>query len=286
VGNRHELSLLSRIRRYRWGSGFTVFVLAIVAIVWLMPVVYMADVSLRLPQDVFDPSIILLSVTSVNYETIFLHNPLPTYFMNSIIVSVGSTTLVAIAAVLFSFAVSVLKVRYGRLVYAALLLTLMVPIGALVVPITIELKQVGWLNSYPGLIAPYAALGIPFASVILVSVMDELPEELHEAAVMDGANVWQLLVHIVVPVLRPSLIFVVIWQFITSWNEFFLALTVMTDDSMKTLPLIPQQYAGVYLGNPGALFAILTLVAAPLILLYLVVQRWFVAGLLEGAVKG
>ena len=77
-----------------------------------------------------------------------------------------------------------------------------------------------------------------------------------------------------------------IWTFITSWNEFFLALAVMTDETMKTLPLVPQQYSGVYLSNPAALFAILTLVAAPLIILYVAVQRWFVAGLLEGAVKG
>ena len=86
--------------------------------------------------------------------------------------------------------------------------------------------------------------------------------------------------------LRPSLIFVAVWQFVTGWNEFFLALTVMTQNQMMTLPLIPQQYSGVYLGNPGALFAILTFVAAPLILLFVAVQRWFVAGLLEGAVKG
>lgn len=270
----------------RWFSRSVVVALAILAGVWLLPVIYMVDVSLRLPGDAFDPAIVLPTATSVNYEAIFRDNPLSAYFVNSLVVSVGTTVLVAIGSILFAFGVSILRVRFSRLVYGGILMTLMVPIAALVVPVTQELKGLGLVNNYLGLIGPYTALGIPFASVILVSVMDDIPLELHEAAIVDGANSWRLLRDIIVPMIRPSLAFIVIWQFITSWNEFFLALTVMTDDEMKTLALIPQQYSGVYLSSPGALFAILTLVALPLIAGYLVVQRWFIAGLLEGAVKG
>jgi raffinose/stachyose/melibiose transport system permease protein len=272
--------------REHWLSRSIIVGLAIVAGLWLLPIIYMADVSLRLPGDAFDPSIVLPTATTVNYQTIFRDTPLPKYFMNSIVVSVATTLLVAAGSTLFAFGVSVLRVRFSRLVYAGILITLMVPIAALVVPVTQELKGLGLLNSYLGLIGPYTALGIPFATVILVSVMDDIPLELHEAAIMDGANSWQLLIDIVIPVIRPSLVFILIWQLITSWNEFFLALTVMTDGEMKTLALIPQQYSGVYLASPGALFAILTLVALPLIFMYLLVQHWFIAGLLEGSVKG
>lgn len=275
-----------RLNRERWFSRSIVAIVAIVAAIWLLPVVYMIDVSLRGPNDAFDSAILLPTATLVNYQTIFADNPLPAFFTNSIVVSVSTTLLVAAGSTLFAFGVSVLRVRFSRAIYAGILMTLMVPIAALVVPMTQELKGLSLLNTYLGLIGPYTALGIPFATVILVSVMDDIPLELHEAAIVDGANSWRLLIDVVVPVIRPSLVFILIWQFITSWNEFFLALTVMTDGEMKTLALIPQQYSGVYLSSPGALFAILTLVAMPLILMYLVVQRWFIAGLLEGAIKG
>ena len=84
----------------------------------------------------------------------------------------------------------------------------------------------------------------------------------------------------------PALVFVGIWQFISTWNEFFLALIILTRDEVKTLTIVPMQYSGLYMANPGALFAILTLIALPLILLYVLVQRAFVRGLLAGAVKG
>ena len=229
--------------------------LGITAALWLLPIIYMIDVSFRLPWEVFDASIISPSFTLGNYQQVFADNPLPVYFVNSIVVSVTTTALVVAGATAFAFAVSVLHVKRSRVVYSVVLLTLMVPIAALVVPVTQELKQLGLTNNPVGLILPYTALGIPFATVILVGVMDDLPEEVHEAAVIDGAGAVRLLLDVVVPMVRPSIVFVAIWQFITSWNEFFLALTVMTQDQAKTLPLIPQQYSGVYLSNPAALFA-------------------------------
>lgn len=260
--------------------------LSIVAVIWLLPIVYMVSVSLRTPSDVFDPAIITRHVTGANYAQVFADNPIPRYLLNSVIVTAISTFIVVAAGSMFAFATTVLKLRYSRAMFAAILITLMVPLSSLVVPLGAVLKQFGWINNYFGLIMPYAALGIPFAVVVLAGFMQDLPRDVFEAAVIDGAGLWKFLTRMVLPMLRPSLIFVAVWQFITGWNEFFLALTVMTQNQMMTLPLIPQQYAGVYLGNPGALFAILTFVAAPLILLFVVVQRWFVAGLLEGAVKG
>ena len=189
-------------------------------------------------------------------------------------------------AAAFAFGVSVLKLPFSKLLYAMVLLTLMVPLAALVVPLAQILKEFGWLNTYWGLILPYAALGVPFATVIPRGFMETFPVELLDAAAVDGATTWQVFIGIVLPILRPSLVFIGIWEFITCWNEFFLALVVMSEDAKKTLALVPQQYGGVYQGDPGALFAVLVMCALPLIAIYLIVQRWFVAGLLEGAVKG
>ena len=142
------------------------------------------------------------------------------------------------------------------------------------------------MNTYWGLIFPYAALGVPFGIVILKAFMEDSPSELFDAARVDGCNAWQIYWHVALPLVRPALVFVAIWQFIVTWNEFFLALIVLTKDEMKTLTIVPMQYSGLYMSNPGALFAVLTLIALPLILLYILVQRAFVRGLLAGAVKG
>jgi raffinose/stachyose/melibiose transport system permease protein len=273
------------VRSRRLKGKLAVVLLTVIGALWVLPLVYMLDVSFRLPQDVFDPALFVPRFTFANYLTVINGNPLGRYFLNSAIVAVSSVTLVMALGAAFSFGVSVLRLPFAKTMYALILLTLMVPMAGLIVPLAILLNDFGWINTYMGLIFPHAALGIPFAVVILKAFMDTLSRELFEAAAIDGAKTWGLFIRVVLPMLRPSLIFVGIWQLITSWNEFFLALVVMTETSMKTLPLIPQQYAGVYLGNAGALFAILVLVAAPLIVLYVAVQRWFVAGMLEGALK-
>jgi raffinose/stachyose/melibiose transport system permease protein len=260
--------------------------LSVFAVLWLLPIVYLISVSLRDPDHAFDPTVVSSHVTFVNYKVVFSGNPMVHYFINSVVVSGLSTVVVVAAGAAFAYGFTVLKLKYTTAIYLGLLVTLMVPISSLVIPLGALLQSLGLVNTYWGLIGPYAALGIPFAIVILSGFMHDLPRDVFEAAVIDGVSGLRLLTSIVLPMLRPSLVFIAVWQFITSWNEFFLALTIETKDSMKTLPLIPQQYAGVYLGNPGALFAILCLVAGPLILLYLAVQRWFVGGLLEGAVKG
>jgi raffinose/stachyose/melibiose transport system permease protein len=162
----------------------------------------------------------------------------------------------------------------------------MVPVASLVLPLAILLKNFGWVNTYLGLIMPYAALGVPFAVVVLKAFMEDLPEELFESARVDGCNAWQAYWHVTLPLIRPALVFVAIWQFIVTWNEFFLALVILTKNELKTLTIVPMQYSGLYMANPGALFAVLTLIALPLIILYVIVQRAFVRGLLAGAVKG
>jgi ABC-type glycerol-3-phosphate transport system permease component len=162
----------------------------------------------------------------------------------------------------------------------------MVPIASLVLPLAILIRHFGWVNSYLGLIFPYAALGVPFAIVILKAFLDDAPTELFDAARIDGCSAWQTFWHVALPIIRPSIVFVAIWQFIVTWNEFFLALIVLTKPEMKTLTIVPMQYSGLYMANPGALFAILVLIALPLVLLYTVIQRAFVGGLLAGALKG
>lgn len=261
-------------------------VLFVVLALWMVPQIYMLSVGLRTPSQAFDPALVTWPVTFDNFVTVIRDNPLGRIFLNSLVITVATVAIVVAASSLFAFGAAVLRLRGSTVLYATLLTTLMVPLASLVLPLAILLRTFGWVNTYWGLIFPYAALGVPFGIVVLKAFMEDSPAELFEAARVDGCNAWQTYWHVALPLVRPALVFVAIWQFIVTWNEFFLALIVMTEAEMKTLTIVPMQYSGLYMSNPGALFAVLTLIALPLILLYIVVQRAFVRGLLAGAVKG
>jgi ABC-type glycerol-3-phosphate transport system permease component len=277
---------MSPLARARMRSFAVHAVLFVVLGFWMIPQVYMLSIGLRSPAQAFDPSLVTLPLTLDNFILVIRDNPLGRIFLNSLIVTVVTVAIVVAAASLFAFAASVLRLRGSVVLYATLLTTLMVPLASLVLPLAILLRTFGWVNTYWGLIFPYAALGVPFGIVILKAFMDDAPRELFDAARVDGCSAWQVYWHVALPLVRPALVFLAIWQFIVTWNEFFLALIVMTEAEMKTLTIVPMQYSGLYMSNPGALFAVLTLIALPLILLYVVVQRAFVRGLLAGAVKG
>lgn len=253
---------------------------------WMVPIVYMLDVAFRPSAEAFDPTIFDWPLTLENFAAVIHDNHLLVNFANSVIVTGGTVVIVLAAASMFAYGIAVLRHTWLNPVYAILLTTLMVPITTMVLPLAIMLKHLDWINDYQGLILPYAALGIPFAIVILKAFMEESPRELFESAMIDGCTPWQMYLHVALPLVRPAIAFVAIWQTIVTWNEFFLALIVMTNPVRKTLTLVPMQYSGLYMANPGALFAILVLIALPLIMLYVIVQRHFVAGLLGGAVKG
>ena len=272
----------TRITMRSWAK----LVLSVALLVWLVPEIYMVSVALRSPDAAFQPALFTFPITLQNFRTVIHDNPLLNFFGNSLLVTGGTVLLVLGAASTFAFAASVLKLRGTMLLYTSLLTTLMIPVASIVLPIAIMLRGFGWINTYQGLILPYAALGAPYAIVIIKTFMDESPRDLFEAALIDGCTAWQLFRHIALPLIKPAVIFVAVWQFIVTWNEFFLALVVMTDSDHKTVTLVPMQYSGMYMANPGALFAVLVIIALPLLVLYTLVQKYFIAGLLSGAVKG
>jgi raffinose/stachyose/melibiose transport system permease protein len=261
-------------------------ILAVTLLFWMVPEIYTVSVALRPADAAFEPQLITWPMTLENFITVMRDNPLLLYFGNSLLITVATVIIVIAFASTFAFAASVLKLRGSTFLFTSLLTTLMMPVAAIVLPIAIMLKGFGWINTYQGLIMPYAALGIPYAIVIIKTFMDDSPRDLFEAAVIDGCTSWQMFRHVAIPLIKPAVIFVAVWQFIVTWNEFFLALVVMTESGHKTVTLVPMQYSGMYMANPAALFAILVIIAAPLLLLYTCVQKYFVAGLLTGAVKG
>lgn len=266
---------------------FWVIFLGIMSVWVLLPLVYALSLSLRSQNSIFDPRLVVADITVSNFVKAVGENP--TIFLNflaSFTISSLSTMAVLAVSSMAVFGFSRKNIRGRIFLYNLILSTLMIPISALVIPITQLNSCLHLLDNYFGLILPYIALNIPYAITILQGFMSGIPKELEEAAVMDGCTQTGIYRHIVLPLLKPGLVVVAIWTFLTCWNEFFLALCTMTKASTKTLPLIAQQYKGVYNSQPGILFAILIIISIPMIIFYICVQKQFVKGMTSGAVKG
>ncbi len=251
-----------------------------------IPTIYMVDISFRNSAQSFAPVLITPAPTLANYAVVLASGGLGRFFLNSLGVATGSVLLTLVAASLLSFAIQRLKIPGGRIILLVVLSALLLPLASLLIPITVLLNHAGLTNTWIGLIGPTAAIGVPFATVILTEAMAAVPDELEEAAMLDGASSFTVLVRIVMPLTRSAVIVVAIWQFLYTWNEFFLALVIMTNNAVKTLPLAPLYFEGPYMTDPGKLFAILTLIAIVPMLFYVFLQRWFVGGLMAGGVKG
>ncbi len=260
----------------------------LLALLWLVPVVMMLSVALMpsSSKGAILGGLVVPDPTLANFARVWTENPLPRYFLNSLVITVPTVVLTLALASLAAFAFARLPFRGSGALYLLLMLTLLVPIPTLIIPLFQIAKGLGILNNYLGLILPYTALGIPFAMVILTSHFSRLPRDLEDAARLDGCTSFQVYRQIFLPLSWPALAVVVIWQFMVSWNEFILALVLMQDEARKPLILVPLVYNGIYLSKPGALFAILAIVTVPVVVVYLLLQRFFVSGLTAGSLKG
>ncbi|MCA9905395.1 MAG: carbohydrate ABC transporter permease [Anaerolineae bacterium] len=274
-------------RRHTYKYLLFLFIL-IMALLWLVPVAMMIIVSLTPPdqRSAQFGGLLIKGVSLANYETVFNDAPILRHFANSLIVTVPSVFLVVMVSSLAAFAFSRMRFVAKELLFFLLIVTLMLPIPTLIIPLFQINRSLGLFDNYLGLILPYTALGVPFAMIILRSFFDSFPKEIEEAAILDGCSQLDVYRRIMMPVSLPALSVVIIWQFMTSWNEFIVALVTMDTTALKPLTLVPLIYSGQFMARPGVMFAVLTLITVPVILVYYTMQRYMIRGLTAGALKG
>jgi multiple sugar transport system permease protein len=208
------------------------------------------------------------------------------YMINSTIVA-GSTTVVAIVLGTFAgYALSRMPPRWSGFILMGILACAMFPQIAIVGPIWRFLRLLGWLNTYQGLVLPYVALTLPLTVWILALFFREIPHELESAARVDGCTRMGSLVRIIIPLSVPGLFTAAILCFIYAWNEFFLALLIMSDPARQTMPVGIALFQGEYTVPWGEIAAASLITTAPLIALILLFQHRIITGLSAGAVKG
>ncbi len=220
-----------------------------------------------------------------NYLDVLRQPSLPRFFLNSVIISGGTIALVTSITMVTAYAFAKLDFPGKRLLYILFILGLLVPGLALIVPAFLVIKNAGLLNSYPAVIAPLVAWSLPFTLLITRSFILGISDEIIDAARIDGASSMQVLLQVIVPLSKPIIAVVAIWSFLTSWNEFFLGLVFMRDESMQLITQLPSVYQLVYMTDTSRLFAALVIISLPVILAYIRLRRMFEDGLTAGSLR-
>lgn len=220
------------------------------------------------------------------FRSAIFHYGILNYLLNSVIVA-GTTTIVSIClGALAGYALARLPRRLSQLMLMVILACAMFPQIAIAGPIWRFLQFLGWLNTYQGLVLPYVALTLPLTVWILTLFFQEMPVELESAALVDGCSRLGALTRVVLPLSAPGLFTASILSFIYAWNEFFLALLIMTDPARQTMPVGIALFQGEHTVPWGEIAAASLITTAPLVLLVLLFQRRIVSGLSAGAIKG
>lgn len=220
-----------------------------------------------------------------NYVNAWVDGRFSTYFVNSVLVVVPVVAISTALGILTGFGFAFLSFPFKRTIFVVFTIGMMVPAEAFIIPLYYEMLHLGLINTYWALILPQVAMSIPFATIFMASTMRQMPSELLEAAVLDGATRGQVLWGIIVPLLRPAASTLALFLFIWTWNEFLLPLILVNDDALRTLPIGMLFFQGKYTVNTPVLTAGAVIVILPIVIVYLFFQRKFIEGLTSGATK-
>ncbi|MEO9127955.1 MAG: carbohydrate ABC transporter permease [Microcoleus sp.] len=257
---------------------------------FLAPIVWQVLTSFKVNADISAiPNVYIPTrITFDHYLSLFQRRPFGLYIFNSAFVSITSTLLCLAVGAPAAYALARLRLWGERIILATVTIVTLFPAVLLFLGLLEIVKALDLGNNYLALIIPYTAINLPLTILVMRSFFQQLPKDLEDAAKVDGYNTFQMLWQIVLPMTFPALVTTGILTFISAWNEFIFALTFMTRESMKTIPVATAQLSGasVFEIPYGPIAAATVLGTLPLVFLVLVFQRRIVQGLTAGAVKG
>jgi len=224
--------------------------------------------------------------TLANFKNVLFESNIPRYFINSLIVSIGSTFLALVFAIFAAYGFARFDFRGRSAALAFVLIGQLLPTATVIVPLYIVLNYLGLINTYLGLILVYLILTLPLSVWMLTGYFRGIPKELEDAAIIDGASPLGVLFRISLPLVTPGIIAVTLYSFVATWNEFVFALSFATAKEMKTLPIGLAEFSTEFDTDWGAVMAASFVMTLPIALIFLVMQRMFVSGLMSGATKG
>jgi ABC-type glycerol-3-phosphate transport system permease component len=269
------------------GSRFAGAAAALVLLLLLYPVYWAIVASFTPESRLFEPPSLLPERPVLDhYRALFTERDFWTPVRNSLVVAASTAALSVAAGSLCAYAIARLRFRGKTIILAGVLAASMFPQVAIVAPLFLVLRALGLIDTYPGLILPYLTFAMPLSVWLLVGFFRQLPAEIEEAAVMDGASRLRAFLEIVVPLAWPGVMTTAILAFLYSWNEFLFALSFTLGPDRQTVPVAIALFRGQYQVPWGQILAGAIVATAPVALLVLVAQRRIVQGLTAGGVKG
>ncbi|PSL08387.1 carbohydrate ABC transporter membrane protein 2 (CUT1 family) [Haloactinopolyspora alba] len=262
-------------------------VLTIYAVIILVPLAVVFFGSFKTTPELFDsPFGLPSSISFDNYDTVLNEQNLSQAFLNSVLVTCSSVALTLFIGSLAAYATARIPGWPGWLIFGFLVLGMTVPAQANMIPQYALFNQLGLLDSRIGLVIINVVVGLPVAVFILGGFMKTLPREAYEASSLDGAGPLRTYWSIVLPMSKPSLAATAIFLFVIQWNDLLYPLLFISSDSKKTIPLALLDFQGQFLTDYPLLFTGVVIASLPMAITYVLLQRYFVAGITAGAVKG
>ncbi len=269
------------------GKAVVLMLQLLLAVVVLLPFFWMLSVSLKPATEPFAiPARLWPDHPTVdNYVTAF-RPEFRQYFLNSVVVSAATLAITIPLALLAAYSFTRLQMRLLSVFLVLIIVAQMFPSSAIIIPLYKMVKSAGLLNTYTALVIAYITVTLPVAIWMLRGFLAKLPGTLEEAAAIDGATPLQAFFQIVVPLCRPGIVATAVFVLIVTWQEFLFALSFTSTKEMRTLPVGVNDYIGQYGIRYGELMANAVMISLPVVIAFFFLQRHFVAGLTQGAVKG
>ena len=265
----------------------TYAILIIIALSCIFPVFWMVSCSLKTQEEVFTKmSLFPEKLMFANYAIAWVKANFGNYFLNSAIYTVTGVFGVVFLSSLAAYGFARLEMWGKNFFFYLLISTLLIPVPGVFVPLYILLKNIGLLNTRTGLILCYISGGLAFGIFLLRSFFEELPKEIEEAALIDGASKFRIYWSIALPLARPAIATLVIFNSLTIWNEFLLALVVLQDKAKMPIQRGLMVFQGTHITDYPMLMAGLTIATIPVLVIYLLMQKHIVKGIAAGALKG
>lgn len=278
-------AIVRRRAPFRLRSAVGYVLLCVVALLFLSPLIVMVGTSLKSPAEIFNPSLFGSSIEWGNFVEVFEYAPFGRYLLNGLIVATAGTAITLAVSALSGYAFSRMKWRGRGATFAVFLATMMLPQEVIIVPAFVLLQSIGWVDTYQALIIPWAftALG----AFLLRQFYLTIPQELEDAARIDGTGTIGTFFRIMLPLSRPTLAVLAVFTFITYWNSFLWPLVVINDvTQLGTIPLGLQQFFGQQGTQWHLVMAASVISMLPTTILLIVLQKHLVKGIVTSGLGG
>ena len=259
------------------------------AVLVIFPMVWLLYTSFKTDREIFfSPWALPAAIQWDNFQRGWVEAHIGEYFLNSFIVVLPSLALILILSAMTAYVLARFPFPGNRVIFYGFMAGLLFPVFLALIPLFFLVKDLGMLSTYHGLILVYVAYSLPFSVFFMTGFFRTLPSELHEAAIIDGANQYEVFFRVMLPLAQPGLVSIGIFNFLGMWNQYLLPVVLMTDAKRYVLTqglayMLHQQY---YNNDWSGLFAAVTMIMIPTLLVYVIFQQQIQKGITVGALKG